>query len=147
MGKRGVFPPPSTVYWLRDYMIERGEANPYGFFKYCKEQSEAHRRAAELIPDPFLAKEEMVLSKRWGAVSYNSTRKLFYLLHRIGLIELVRTEPPNRGGRDKRFYRIAPSKERLFQGGLQRVLWPNSYWGGRRYKKKKGEVPPEKVLS
>lgn len=134
MGKRGVFPPPSTVYWLRDLLDKVGEINPYGFYTYCRERGRAETDLREAI--------------RWSAVSYDSVRRLFYMLNHLGLIQFTREEPGIRGGQPKRFYAMIPSMDEYWQGGLQVVFWPDTYWGGRgnRYWRHKGEeLPPSKL--
>lgn len=135
MGVRGVFPPPSTVYWLRDLLEKVGEVNPYGFYQFCQEKAGAETDPREIA--------------RWQAVSYNSTRRLFYILSHLGLIEFVREEPGSRGGQPKRFYSMVPDTERYWQGGLQVVFWPDTYWGGRgnRYWRHRGEeLPASKMI-
>jgi len=150
VGRKSVYPPPSTIYWLRDYfqLKEPEGVNPYTFYKYLLSQSRRYREEAERLRGELaraatreerarimLAYREAVRSaKRWGAVSYTSVRKLFYILRRLGLIEFVRDEPPSRGGSRLRFYRIVPDRKGYFITGLQRVLWPDTYWGKRHYK-------------
>jgi len=163
VGRKGVYPPPSTIYWLRDYfqLREPHGVNPYGFYKYLLAQSEYYRGEAERLRGElaravtreerarliWAMREAIRAAKRWGAVSYTSVRRVFYILRRLGLIEFIRDQPPSRGGSRLRFYRIVPNRKGYFVTGLQRVLWPETYWGERHYrsaKRLKREPPARK---
>ena len=163
MGRKSVYPPPLTIYWLRDYFQEKEPegVNPYGFYKYMlarardyREEAERHREAVLRAVTPeeraraLLAfRTAMREAKRWQAVSYTSVRKVFYILRRLGLIEFVREEPGIRGGSPRRYHKIVEDKKPWFTTGLQRVLWPATYWGERHYrwaKRLKKEAPERK---
>jgi len=162
MGRKSVYPPPATVLWLRDYfqMKEPEPVSPYRFYKYMLARAQEYREDAEryreavmraVTPEErartlFSFRYAVREAKRWEAVSYDSVRKVFYLLRKLGLIEFVREEPPIRGGHSRRLHRIVPDKKEWFGPGLQRVIWPSTYWGKRHYKwaKRLKREPPKK---
>jgi len=160
MGRKSVYPPPSTVYWLRDYFQEVGVASPYRFYKYMLSRGRSYREEAKRYKEAVMraiTPEERARAligfriaireaKRWEAVTYDSIRRVFYMLRRLDLIEFVRSEAPARGGHPRRYYRIKPGRKGWFQTGLQRVLWVQSYWGKAHYKwaKRLKRIPPAK---
>jgi len=164
LGRKSVYPPPATVLWLRDYFQEKEPepVSPYRFYKYMlsraqeyREDAERYREAVMRAVTPgeraralFNFRYALREAKRWEAVSYDSIRKVFYLLRKLGLIEFIREEPPIRGGHNRRCYKIVESKKGLFQTGLQRVLWPWTYYGERHYRaaKRARRTPPKKEL-
>jgi len=108
---------PRTYYWLREYMLEKKEANPYGFYLAYKDRP---------------------------GITYNSIRRIFYVLRQLDVIEFVREEPPGRAGQPKRFYRIKPDKTDLAYWAKAHIrLYPEALLGRRRYRlaKRAGKVP------
>lgn len=69
---------------LREYLLLKGEANPYGFWKFWKDYKKV--------------------------TSYDSILRNFYILRRLGLIETVRWEEGRAPSR-KRYYRIVAGME------------------------------------
>jgi hypothetical protein len=105
----------TTGLAIRQYLMDMGEGSPYDFYKCFK--------------------------KFKPTVSYKNVAYYFYLLHRAGLIQRVRSEPSSRGGFDKSIYRIVPGKEDD-PGWLhpQQIFYPETRLGGRRYRRIKEEV-------
>jgi len=108
--------PISVGLFIRDYLLERGEACPYEVFKALQ-------------------------GKKRGA-SYSSVRKFFHALERLGLIEFVRSEPSKRPKlAARRYYKLVSElKDHPAWGHPQVVLWPSSRFGGARYAEKREEA-------
>lgn len=82
----------STSLFIRDFLLEQGEAYPYQVYKALRA-----RLKEEGYP------------KRRG--SYQSIRNYFYWLKELGLIEVSRTAPAGRAIlKDKSYYKIITSK-------------------------------------
>jgi hypothetical protein len=67
--------------------------------------------------------------------SYDSVRRYFWILKKLGLVEPTRREM-GRGAIPKQLYRIVPGKENDDRWGApQEALYPDTALGGTRYKK------------
>lgn len=143
MGVKGLSVPPSTYRWLRDYLIEYGPINPYGFWQHLQEIGK------RTIAAPGAHRLELLLAEQrrrmYLAPSYGSVRRLFWMLAQVGAIEFDREEPSKRG-KPRRFYRLGD--ERWFVAGLQVYFWPETGLGGTRYRsyKARDKEPPIKAL-
>jgi len=99
---------------IREYLMIMGEGSPYDFYQCFK----------RIKP----------------TTSYKNIAYYFYLLHRAGLIEIVRKEPMSKkGGFSKTIYRIVPGRENEL-GWLhpQQIFYPETKLGAKRYKKQRG---------
>jgi len=71
--------------------------------------------------------------------SYNSVRRYFYILRKLGLIEFVTTAPSEKGGFPKRLYWVVPGMEEDPRWAYPQIaLYPITGFGGRhgrRYKR------------
>jgi hypothetical protein len=110
----------TTGMAIKQYLMDMGEGSPYDFYKCFK--------------------------KVRPTLSYKNVVYYFYLLHRAGLIERVRTEPSSKGGFDKTIYRIVPGKEDdpgWFHP--QQIFYPETRLGRRRYRmlKERGVIRRE----
>lgn len=85
---------PSTSLFIRDFLIEHREANPY-----------------EIYSELSKVQEQEGISKRKNL--YQNIRNYFYWLRKLGLIHPTRTEPSrNPAFKDKQFYEIVKRKSR-----------------------------------
>jgi len=113
MSEEGYRCPPYFTYKLtglaiREYLSYVGEGYPYEFYICFKRVK--------------------------PSTSYESVRRYFYILKRIGLIEPVRREPSSKGGFDRTYYRIVIYDDpRWF--APQEALYPETRLGKRRYEK------------
>ena len=93
---------------IREYLLQFGRGYPYDFY----------RRFAKVKP----------------TTSYESVRRYFYILKRLGLIERVGTEE-GKGVWSRSLYRIVPGAEddeRWFHPQVE--LYPATRLGSRRYR-------------
>jgi len=111
------FPAPSTSQFIREYLLEHGEAYPYEVFKALREVLRSIGLPARGI--------------KWG--SYQNMRNYFYWLEKLGLIEPVRTEPSsNPNLQNKIYYRltrkgIETPPDSLEWTNPRRALYPKSW--------------------
>jgi len=101
----------STSLFIRDFLLEQGEAYPYQIYKALRA-----RLKEEGYP------------KRRG--SYQSIRNYFYWLKELGLIEVSRTAPADRAIlKDRSYYRIVTSKanDLALWKSPRGALYPDSY--------------------
>ena len=97
---------------IREFLLERGEAGPSDFYK-------AYRKIKE-------------------KTSYNSARRYFWILKKIGLIEPTRREMGQSHTIAKSLYRIVPGMENDSRWGAPSVaMYPSTRFGGARYAKAK----------
>jgi DNA-binding PadR family transcriptional regulator len=103
---------PLLSQFIRDYLIENGEASPYDILKAIRS----------------LAKEE-----KMRGVSYQSIRNCFWWLKKLGLIEPSgRTEPSEKPYlQPKVYYRLTEKGKRLPPESIawrdpRRVLYPET---------------------
>lgn len=138
MGIRGLSKPAQTIEWLHAYLATTGPINSYGFYQYVQSIGDAGMSKAKTEGD----RQE---AQAYLSVSYDSVRRLFWMLRQVGGIEFSHEEPSGRG-QPRRYYRLAD--ERWFFSGLQRVLWPSTGLGGTRYKSyiRSQRKPAEKRL-
>jgi len=96
---------------VRDFLQEVGEGGPNDFLK-------AFRKVKK-------------------KTSYDSARRYFYILKRLGLIEPTRREL-GRGVIPKQLYRIVPGMENDPRWSAPQIaLYPETRWGGARYEKRR----------
>jgi hypothetical protein len=70
--------------------------------------------------------------------SYDSVRRYFYILKRLGLIEPTRTEK-GKAPIPRQLYRIVPGMEGAPEWMAPQIaMYPETKWGRRRYGKAKG---------
>jgi hypothetical protein len=94
---------------IRDFLLETGEGSPNDVLRS--------------------------LRKVKKKTSYDSVRRYFYILKRLGLVEPTRREM-GRGAIPKQLYRIVPGKENDDRWAApQAALYPDTRLGGTRYKK------------
>jgi len=109
-------PAITTLYTglaIREFLMALGKGSPYHFYKCFKAVK--------------------------PTTSYLSVVKYFYILSRLGLVEVVGTEPSSKKGIERKLYRIVPGREddpRWMHP--QQALYPDTRWGSRRYWKVKG---------
>ena len=129
---------PTTIQYIRTYLEDNGEGNPYTVFLYARERAvqAVHNRAMPWMPAAEV--DEIAAAVRRG-VNYRSIIRYFYILRELELIEHTRSEPSGRG-QPKNFYRIIPGREHLLQAGIQYQLYPWTYYG-RRYNTALEEMP------
>ena len=102
---------PLTGMAIREFLLHVGEGGPNDFIK-------AYRR----------------IKKK---TSYDSARRYFYILKRLGLIEPTRREL-GKGYIPKQLYRIVPGAEGDPRWGApQGELYPETRLGARRYAKRR----------
>jgi len=96
--------PRSSSLALKQFLIEKKEASPYDFYKWYRKVK---------------------------PIGYNSVRRLFWMLHKLGLIE--RSRIVRRKGRIgyKQYYRIVPEF-------IDSEMWfnPQRYMGWESYEKR-----------
>jgi len=96
---------------IREYLLAVGEAGPNDFYKEFRK-----------------------VKKK---TSYDSVRRYFYILKRLGLIEPTR-RVPGRGPIPKQLYRIVPGMEDAPEWRAPQIeLYPATRFGGARYAKAK----------
>ena len=111
--------PEITFKWtglaIREYLMQMGEGYPYHFYICYK----------RIKPK----------------TSYQSVRRYFSFLKKLGLIEPTRTEPASRHGwLPRTYYRIVPGKEDAEEWyAPQATLYPETRLGRKRYSRLKGE--------
>jgi hypothetical protein len=88
---------PGTADLIRIYLLVRGRGSPYGTYVFIHEWL-AERYADRATP--------------YVGPTYDSIRRLFYMLRRLGLIEPAGTEPAKRGPFQRHLYRVVRGKER-----------------------------------
>ena len=94
---------------IREYLLTFGKGNPYDFYK----------RFRKVKP----------------TTSYSSIARYFYILRRLGLIEVVEEEP-SRHGFPKRYHRIVPGMEDDPRWvAPQEAIYPETRLGRKRYRK------------
>ena len=103
MGKTGLHSQPNTITWLQLAFEEFGEINPYGFLMLL-------RQRADLVIVPiggpqFPISEARGMRAAFLAPSYESIRRLFWMLNRVSAIEFTREEP-SKHGKPRRFYKM-----------------------------------------
>jgi len=109
--------PKGTGVFIRQYLLEHGEAYPYQVFK-------ALRRF--LFPEGYPVKGFYV-------GSYQNIRNYFYWIQRLGLIEPSREEPSLKPFfKNRRYYRLTSKglktdPEALEWRSPRRALWPASW--------------------
>ena len=95
---------------IREYLLTLGEGYPYGFYRCFK--------------------------KVKPSVSYESVRRYFYILKKLGLIEHVGARPSSRGY-ERHYYRIVPGREDdPLWFHPQEALYPETRLGAKRYVRK-----------
>lgn len=96
---------------IREFLLEVGEGGPNDFLK-------AYRKVKK-------------------KTSYDSARRYFWILKKLGLIEPTRREL-GKGYIPKQLYRIVPGAEGDSRWGApQAELYPETRLGARRYRKRK----------
>ena len=133
-----VTPPTTTL--IREYLLKFGEGSPSDIYRYYRDRSKSLKAEAEVEPDWFKKMIMLRDAKMYGRISYHSVIRLLYILRQLELIEFTRSEPAH--GFDKNFYRIAPDRTKDIRGGVQFKLYPDSRWGGARFKaaKRRGDI-------
>jgi len=106
-----------TGIFIRRYLVEHGEGSP----------SDVFRELRKVRPK----------------ASYANTRRYFYILRELGLIEFSRLEK-GRGLWMKRLYRLTRRGLELPEMAPEWMapqveLYPATRWGGRRYPRAKAE--------
>lgn len=111
MGEEEYRCPPYFTYKLtglaiREYLNYVGEGYPYEFYICFKRVK--------------------------PSTSYESVRRYFYILKRLGLIEPVRREPSSKGGFPRTYYRIVVYDDPRWIAP-QEAIYPETRLGKRRY--------------
>lgn len=97
---------------IREFLQTVGEGSPSDFFK-------AYRKVKE-------------------KASYQSARRYFWILKKLGLIEPTRRELGQSHTIAKQLYRIVPGKENASEWSAPQIaMYPSTRYGGTRYEKAK----------
>lgn len=106
---------PSTAKWVRDYLKGEGKSDIHSMWKFIKEKSEG---------------------EGYAPPSYGATRKLIYILKKLGLIRLVGKEPSSKKGFPKSIYSLVLGMERAdkWDDPTTAFYYPKKFKGAIRKK-------------
>ena len=111
----------STSLYIKQVMLEKGEANPYSIYKGLK-------------------------AIKLKAGSYVNIRRYFNMLKHLHLIEFSRAEKSPTRVFDKHFYKIIQENVNSYAWKRpQIIMFPESMYGGAYYKKRLEEAQKEGI--